>query len=585
MKRKSLDSFFCPVCVVLVCITLTVVAISVGWKGEIHLPLRAAAGVCLALLLISVIGPWSLIIHGMVPGATRPEFSGGTRVGWIRALGFLNIFAIPVYRTKRPKEGRNVENTSTPTLTKSKQAHRRPSLLALASILMGAAFLVLVCYKPVTSFLLGLAGVYLGIAALYRIAMHRDRLRGKPYAIAGILTCGAEVLATVVSLHFGTYTVPNEDYYQLLDKAGIVLCNERGFSLADGGRAYDALQEHKQARKLAKKEAALACYGIGSSLIDLHEYDKALAALDKAIEYNPRLYDAYQAKADAYRYLGRFQDSLDACRVTIYRFPDYAETYCSMGQAYESLGNDKEAIDLQIEAMRRDPQWPYPQHIINEVLPRIEDEQYRKVVLQRLRQIKDPNTSLNQGEEFKAIVLPLSRVMTSAESCAEDNQDLPDEQTLIVQVRLLEEFIAGNPQSIWADDGKFILSELYFELPHEQAKWLRDLLINHPYVHIEQWTRDQVSSELFSNAHLATRARLLAYYREFGPKEQFDTSFKQFIEDFPGDEKAFGDAVDKLVDSRSTLHNPESIFSKRSPQTPLEQDQPGSTNATMPETL
>ena len=463
--------------------------------------------------------------------------------------------------------------------------------MALASILMGAAFLVLVCYELFIPFLFGLAGVALGIMALYHIAMHKKRLRGKPYAIAGILTCCVEVLATVAFLHSRTYAMPKEDYDQLVNKAEIALYNERGLSLSKVAKPYDALQAHKQARKMAQKEAALACYGIGSSLMDLQEYDKALAAFDEAIEHHPRPRDVYQKKAVTYQRMGRFQDSIDACKVTIHSFPDFAKAYCSMGQAYESLGNDREAINLQIEAVRRDPQWPLPQQIINALLTRIGDEQYCNVVHQRLSQITDPSASLHQREEFKAIALPLSRAVTRMVGCDENNQDLPDEaeraleQTLVIQVKLLEEFIDGNPQSMWTDDGKYILSALYIELPHEQAKWLRDLLINHPYVHIEQWTKDHFSSVLCSNAYFAIRARLLAYYKDFGPKEQLDASCKQFIKYFPGIEEVYGDQLNKLIDELPRLNNCDSILSKSNPQIPLEQGQPGSTDTAKRETL
>ncbi len=52
------------------------------------------------LLFLSVIGIWFFIVYEIIHIAKKEEFSSGTKVGWICAIWFLNIFTIPIYAFK-----------------------------------------------------------------------------------------------------------------------------------------------------------------------------------------------------------------------------------------------------------------------------------------------------------------------------------------------------------------------------------------------------------------------------------------------------------------------------------------------------
>ncbi len=188
---------------------------------------------------------------------------------------------------------------------------------------------------------------------------------------------------------------PEKYYGQLVNIAEFALYNERGVSLQKSGKPKEALKEFQGALGIARKEAGMARYGIGSCYMTLKEYDKALVEFNKAIIHNPMLYDAYQNKAVTYRLMGRFQDSIDACKITISLFPDFARAYCSMGWAYEYLGNYKEAIDAHLEAIRLAPEWQFPRLRIDYILSKIGGDQYRSEIYQEIKRITNGKEQQN----------------------------------------------------------------------------------------------------------------------------------------------------------------------------------------------
>ncbi len=102
MKEKIIGfgSLFCPIYALLMVITITFMPMFVDMESEIPVALRPAVGVCMVLLLLSVIGTWFFIIYDIVHVARKPDFSGSAKVGWICAIWFLNMFAIPIYWMK-----------------------------------------------------------------------------------------------------------------------------------------------------------------------------------------------------------------------------------------------------------------------------------------------------------------------------------------------------------------------------------------------------------------------------------------------------------------------------------------------------
>lgn len=280
----------------------------------------------------------------------------------------------------------------------AKAGPRHLSVLAVISMILGFFFFI-----PLIS---GLFAIILGIIALYSIAMYKDELRGRGFAITGIVAGILQFIAAIVflsavifAMFIGTIrsyppktarieSSPRRDYNQMVGVNEFYTYNEKGVSLQTTGKPRQALEAYQSALTVAKKEMGIAYYGIGFIHMELRDYDKALDEFDKAIEYNPNLYDAYQNKAVTYRLIGRYQDSVNACKKTVKLFPDFARAYCSMGWAYEYLGKYKEAIDAHLEAIRLAPGWQFPRQRIEYCLYMLKDKQLRFDIEQKIKQIE-----------------------------------------------------------------------------------------------------------------------------------------------------------------------------------------------------
>ncbi|KAA3657759.1 MAG: hypothetical protein DWQ04_27150 [Chloroflexi bacterium] len=106
MKSKLLGfgSFFFPAFIVFIIITVMLMPMYVDMEGEIPVPLRPYVVGSLILLFLSVIGLWFFIIYDIVHAVRNPNLSTKTKICWICAIWFLNIFVIPIYWTKHLRQ-------------------------------------------------------------------------------------------------------------------------------------------------------------------------------------------------------------------------------------------------------------------------------------------------------------------------------------------------------------------------------------------------------------------------------------------------------------------------------------------------
>jgi hypothetical protein len=102
MKDKLLGfgSIFCPAYVVLACMTAVLLPLFVDMGEEIPRTLIPVFVLFMILLVTAVLGSWFFIIYYIIHVVRNPAFSGGRKAGWICALWFLNVFAIPWYWMK-----------------------------------------------------------------------------------------------------------------------------------------------------------------------------------------------------------------------------------------------------------------------------------------------------------------------------------------------------------------------------------------------------------------------------------------------------------------------------------------------------
>ncbi|MBL7198044.1 MAG: tetratricopeptide repeat protein [Candidatus Omnitrophica bacterium] len=314
------------------------------------------------------------------------------------------------------------------------------SKLALASMVVGFLFFI-----PMFS---GIAAIILGTIALYVIAEYKPSLRGRGFAITGIilgigqLVCIAVISASVAGAFFFAYTksglrdlaaasrykesgeikkaiqcykkalcripgrtetlcripgrtetgyfkeafrkTPHPKFGLLSDR--FLIYHNMGVTLQLNGDNEEALQAYSNALEVAHKEEAAVHYGMGYVYMNQKQFDGALQEYDNSIELNPDMYDAYQNKAVAFRLMGRFQDSVDACQETIRLFPEAAKTYCSLGWAYEKLQSFEDAIEAHVEAIRLSPKWQFPKKRISYCFSQLQNKEIAFDLLQELEQ-------------------------------------------------------------------------------------------------------------------------------------------------------------------------------------------------------
>ncbi len=272
--------------------------------------------------------------------------------------------------------------------------YKQISKLSIASMIL--SFLIII------PFFSGFAAIILGVVSLYIIGAHKEKLRGRGFAITGIFLGLFQLTLIVVVLLTGlvyTWHTTRDDLTKKIRKAKIEarnnnydkfmyyykkalgkayqspkgvfsaekfrLYNNMAIELHNMGKHQEAIQAYQSALTSSKKGEAMSYYGIGSVYISLKEYDKAISKFDRAIELNPGMYDAYQNKAATYRLMGEYEKSLAACKTTISLFPEVAKSYVTKGWAYEKLGKHKEAVNLYLEGVKRNPAWQFPRSKIS----------------------------------------------------------------------------------------------------------------------------------------------------------------------------------------------------------------------------
>ena len=67
--------------------------------------------------------------------------------------------------------------------------------------------------------------------------------------------------------------------------------------------------------------------------------------IDRAIEIKPDYAEAYNNRGNAYNGLGNYRQAIEDFNRAIEIKPDYAEAYYNRGNAYNSLGNYRQAIE------------------------------------------------------------------------------------------------------------------------------------------------------------------------------------------------------------------------------------------------
>ena len=85
----------------------------------------------------------------------------------------------------------------------------------------------------------------------------------------------------------------------------------------------------------------------GCAFFSKNKQEQAIDDLSKAIQLNPKLAEAYGARARAYNFTKQFSGAIIDCNMSILLNPNFADTYCERGFANEQNGDlDKAVADL-----------------------------------------------------------------------------------------------------------------------------------------------------------------------------------------------------------------------------------------------
>lgn len=90
----------------------------------------------------------------------------------------------------------------------------------------------------------------------------------------------------------------------------------------------------KQYDALTKELNAVDWFEKGYSMVAARQYQDAIAALDKAIELNPKYARAYSLRGSSYTRTDKPQKGIDDCTTVLELMPDNAEAYINRGLAY-----------------------------------------------------------------------------------------------------------------------------------------------------------------------------------------------------------------------------------------------------------
>ena len=110
-------------------------------------------------------------------------------------------------------------------------------------------------------------------------------------------------------------------------------------------------------RKWSKSEPknADAWYGLGNAYGYLGRHDDALQAYDQVIKIDPEHAKAWNNLGIAYKYLDRYNDAIEAYRQTIRIDPKSADAWYNLAVAYSLSGDRAAALDAVQELRRIDP--------------------------------------------------------------------------------------------------------------------------------------------------------------------------------------------------------------------------------------
>jgi tetratricopeptide (TPR) repeat protein len=100
---------------------------------------------------------------------------------------------------------------------------------------------------------------------------------------------------------------------------------------------------------------AQAYYNRGNAYSDLNQLEKAIEDYDRALEIDPKLAQAYNNRGNAYSKLNQLEKAIEDYDRALEIDPEYAQAYNNRGTAYSDLNQLEKAIEDYDRALEIDP--------------------------------------------------------------------------------------------------------------------------------------------------------------------------------------------------------------------------------------
>ena len=126
----------------------------------------------------------------------------------------------------------------------------------------------------------------------------------------------------------------------------------------DAGEYEKAIDAYKRVLQFSPNSEA-AYYRLGMAYSNLGRYEEAAEVYNRAIRIKPDYAAAYFKLGHAYSNLKHYDRAVRAFRQAIQYEPDNMEAYFALGRAYLDSGREERAIDTFEMAIRRNPENPY----------------------------------------------------------------------------------------------------------------------------------------------------------------------------------------------------------------------------------
>lgn len=134
--------------------------------------------------------------------------------------------------------------------------------------------------------------------------------------------------------------------------------------------------------------------------IEIKEYQKALADLDKAVQLKPDFYFAYWRRGIAYTRLEAYDKAVEDLTQTLKLNPKFAGAYCDRGDAYMRLNQVKLAFKDYEKGIQLSPGTTFPYNY--RAMAYVQLENYKAALLD-LNRVLDLNKNNHNGYYYRGV--------------------------------------------------------------------------------------------------------------------------------------------------------------------------------------